>query len=332
MILVTGATGFVGSELVKQLIEAGFTVRALKRSTSIIPPILKERSGIEWVEADLLNYFSLQEAFEGVKQVYHCAAFISFDPADKKTLHKINVEGTSNIVNLCLEKNIEKLIHVSSVAALGEPKPGQQTTEENQWEFNERQHDYSISKHEGEMEVWRGMAEGLNAVIVNPSLIIGKHAYNQGTGLLFESVRRGLRFYTDGSAGLVDVEDVAKCMIALMRSDISEQRYLISAENWNYKELFTEIANCFERKASLAEAKPWMISIAWRGALLASLLTGKKYGLTKHTARSAFVKHSYSNQKIKQETGIIFKPIKETIQEICQSLKENHCEQKLLHY
>ena len=332
MILVTGATGFVGSELVKQLLKDGFTVRAVKRAESIIPQILKDQSGIEWVEADLLNYFSLQEAFEGVKQVYHCGAFISFNPTDKKKLHKINVEGTAHIVDLCLEHNIEKLVHVSSVAALGEAKPGQLITENHRWEFNGKQHGYSISKHESEMEIWRGIAEGLNAVIVNPSLIIGKNAGIKGSGQLFEIVRRGLKFYTSGSVGLVDVEDVARCMIMLMQSDIRDDRFLINAENWAYKELFTEIASYCGVRPPLIKAKPWMISLAWWGALFASLLTGKKYGLTKHTAESAFKNHAYSNQKIQQATGINFKPIKKTIQEICQSLKENHCEQKLLHY
>lgn len=332
MILVTGATGFVGSELVKQLLEANFHVRALKRAESKIPQILKDRSGIEWVEADLLNYFSLLEAFEGVTNVYHCAAYISFEPKDKKLLHKINVEGTINVVNLCLEKNVEKLVHVSSVAALGESKSGQLITEKDQWEFTGTQHGYSISKHESEMEVWRGIAEGLNAVIVNPSLIIGKNAGPGGSGQIFETVRKGLRFYPSGTVGLVDVEDVAKCMIELMQSEITEHQFLINAENWTYKDLFGEISTQYGLKRPTIEAKRWMVSIAWRVAQFASLITGKRYGLTKHTAHSSLKEHLYSNQKIKQATGINFKPIKKTIKEICQSLNENHREQKLLHY
>ena len=332
MILVTGATGFLGSELVKQLLDLGYAVRALKRETSVIPEILRNRSGIEWVNADILNYFSLEEALEGVNRVYHCAAFISFDAADKKKLHKINVEGTANLVNLCLEKEVEKLIHVSSVAAVGEAKPGLLISERNQWEFTGKEHGYSVAKHESEMEVWRGIAEGLNAVIVNPSLIIGKNAGILGSGQVFDTVRKGLRFYTAGSVGLVDVEDVAKSMIALMNEKVSGQRFLLNAENWSYKEFFAEIARGFGIKPPEFEAKPWMLGLAWRFTKIAALFTGKKYAFNAGTARSSLKQHAYSNEKIKEAIGIEFKPVKQTIQEICQALKEHNCEQKLLHY
>lgn len=322
MIVVTGATGFLGSELVRQLLDSGKPVRALKRETSVIPEILKGRA-IEWVDADILNYFSLEDAFEGAHVVYHCAAFISFDPADKKKLQKINVEGTANVVNVCLQKGIRKLVHVSSVAAIGEPKPGNPATENDHWKFDNRQHDYSVSKYESEMEVWRSIAEGLNAVIVNPSLIIGKNAGNKGSGQLFETVSKGLKFYTRGSCGLVDVEDVAKSMIGLMESDISAERFLINAENWSYNRLFTETARQLGIKPPATEAKPWMMAIAWRAAGLVSLLTGKHFSLTKNTARSALKKHEYVNEKIKSAIGIEFKPIKQTIHEICETLKEN---------
>src|SRR5690606_24073203 len=152
MVLVTGASGFLGSELVYQLLEKGEYVRALKRENSLIPPLLKNRAGIEWVNADILDYFALEDALEDISEVYHCAAMISFDPADKKKLYQVNAEGTANIVNLCLEKKIKKMLHVSSVAAVGEAKPGQQVTEKNHWEYNGRQHGYSISKYESEME------------------------------------------------------------------------------------------------------------------------------------------------------------------------------------
>ncbi len=316
MILVTGATGFLGSELVKQLLEKGFAVRAIKRENSIVPDILKEKTNLDWVNADVLDYFSLEEAFKGIKKVYHCAAFISFNPADKKKLQKINVEGTANVVNLCMEQDVEKLVHVSSVAAIGEAKPGQLTSEKNHWEFNGNQHQYAISKHESEMEVWRGIAEGLNAVIVNPSVIIGKNSGIKGSRQLFETVKKGLKFYTDGSIGLVDVEDVTKCMIALMESEITGQNFIINAENWSYKDFFTTIASNFKISPPAIEAHPWMLGLAWRGAKLASLITGKDYGLTKATARSACKKHDYSNKKITQAIGVEFKPIKTSIQEI----------------
>ncbi len=322
MILVTGATGFLGSELVRQLVGNGLQVRALKRKSSVIPPILETLPGIGWIDGDILDYFSLEKAFEGVSHVYHCAALISFQPSDRKELLNLNSQGTGHIVNLCLEYKVEKLVHVSSVAALGEPKTGGIVSEENYWEFNGKQHGYSISKYESEMEVWRGIAEGLNAVIVNPSLIIGPAAGVQGSGQLFETLRNGLKFYTEGSCGLVDVEDVAKAMILLMGSEISGERFLISAENWKFKDLFDKASDCFNVAKPARKARPWMMELAWRGAGAASIFTGKKYGITKETAQSAFKQNNFSSEKFATFfPEFRFKPIAQTIEEICKALK-----------
>lgn len=320
MILITGATGFLGSELAQQLTAQGKKVRALKRETSKIPQILLNNQLVEWVVSDLNEPETLADAFEGVTQVYHCAAFVSFDPKEKKKLFKINIEGTSNIVNLCVEHSA-RLVHVSSVAALGNAKPGEEITEKHFWEYDKTVHGYAISKYEGEMEVWRGIAEGLDAVIVNPSVIIGKNAGTDGSGAIFDLVKGGLKFYTDGASGFVDVEDVAKAMILLMDSEVTEERFTLSAENINYKDLFTHIAQNFGIKPPNIEAKPWMLGIAWRMAKLASLFTGKAPSLTKDSAKSSFNHSYYSNQKIKNTVPITFKPLSVSIAEVCTALK-----------
>lgn len=323
MILVTGATGFLGSELVKQLLDSGENVRALKRSGSSIPQILQNCESIRWFEADILDYFALEEALDGISQVYHCAALLSFTAEDKKRQLTINKEGTQHIVNLCLDKNIQKLLHVSSVAAVGESKDSSLITEENQWQFDGTQQGYSVSKYESEMEVWRAMAEGLNAVIVNPSIIIGKNAATKGSGQIFETARKGIKFYTNGTNGFVDVEDVARAMILLMKSDISGERFIINAENRSLKEILTEAAKNFDHTPPAINAKPWMMELAWRGAGLLSLFNGKKYGLTKDTARNAFKKSAYSNAKFGQFfPDFTYKPIKISIKEICDALKK----------
>ncbi|TZF82118.1 NAD-dependent epimerase/dehydratase family protein [Pedobacter sp. BS3] len=321
MILVTGATGFLGSELVKQLTDQGKAVRALKRQDSVIPVFLQNNPAITWAEADILDYFALEDAFEGISYVYHCAAFISFNPADKRKLHHINIEGTANVVNLCLQKNVEKLVHVSSVAAVGNAKPGNLTTEKNHWEYDGKQHDYAISKYESEMEVWRGVAEGLNAVIINPSLIIGANAGISGSGQLFDMVRKGLKFYTEGGTGFVDVTDVARAMIQLMESDIRQERFLVNAENRSYRDIFSLTASHFGLQPPTIKLRKWMLSLAWRAAKLVSLFNRKAPGLTKYTAASALVKHYYSNEKIRQAIGIEFKPVNVSIQEICSNLQ-----------
>lgn len=317
MILVTGATGFLGAELIHQLTSQGLKLRALKRTTSVVPDLIKDNPLIEWVVADINSLADLEDAFVGVDQVYHCAAFISFDPKDKKKLLRVNIEGTSNVVNLCLELGA-RLVHVSSVAALGNAKKGALITEKDFWEYDAKAHSYAISKYEGEMEVWRGIAEGLDAVIVNPSVIIGAGAGFEGSGAIFKLVKDGLSFYTRGATGIVDVADVAKSMIALMNSDETAERYTISAENYHYKLFFEEIARGYGIKAPAKEAKPWMLGIAWRAAKIASIFTGKPAALTSDAARSSLNESLYSNEKIKATIGITFRPLTQTISEICK--------------
>ncbi len=323
MILITGATGFLGAELVKQLTSQGLQVRALKREKGKIPELLQGNQDIEWFTADINDLATLEDAFDGITQVYHCAAVVSFDPKDKAKMIHVNIEGTSNVVNLCVEYSA-RLIHVSSVAALGEPKKGAEITEDDYWEYSPHVHTYAISKYEGEMEVWRGIAEGLDAVIVNPSVIIGANAGFQGSGALFKLVKDGLSFYTNGATGLVDVVDVARCMILLMNSEHHSERYTISAANWDFKRLFSTIAEGFARKAPGREAKPWMLGIAWRAARVASMFTGRSFGLTSDTVKSSISYNYYSNTKIKDTLGIAFKPLEQSIRETCAALIKNN--------
>ncbi len=322
MILVTGATGFLGSELVRQLARSGEHIRCTKRSASVIPDLLQPYTAFtEWIDADLLDFFALEDAFDDVDQVYHCAAWVSFKQADKDPMIKTNVQGTANVVNLCLQQNA-RLLHVSSIAAVGASKHGEIITESHHIEETPVKNIYAISKLESEMEVWRGIAEGLEAVIVNPSVIIGANAGTDGSGKIFETVRKGLKFYTRGSCGLVDVEDVAKSMILLMNSSVTAERFIVNAENWPFRQLTTTIAECFGVQPPATEARPWMLELAWRGAALAAKLTGKDPSLDKIAAQSATVVQNYSNQKLVQATGIEFKPVVKTIEEVCERLKK----------
>jgi dihydroflavonol-4-reductase len=321
MILVTGATGFLGSELALQLVKQGKQIRCTKRAKSIIPEILTPfNTQIEWVDADLMDVFALEDALDNVTQIYNCAAWVSLKQADKLPMINTNVTGAANLVNLCMEKNI-RLVHVSSVAAIGMAKPGDLITENHHLDQATETDGYALSKLESEMEVWRGIAEeGLDAVIVNPSIIIGASAGTNGSGQLFETVRKGLKFYTTGSSGFVDVEDVAKCMIALMDTNITGERYVISAENIGYKEITAEIATGFGIKPPAIYAKPWMMGLAWRAAALISAITRKDPFLDKVSAQAASMTRNYDNAKIKKAIGIEFKPISVSIKEICGRL------------
>jgi len=321
MILVTGATGFLGAELISQLTAQQLRVRALKRESSAIPALLRNHPLVDWVIADINDPETLADAFDSVTQVFHCAAFISFDPKDKAHLLKVNIEGTSNVVNLCLEHEA-RLVHVSSVAALGNARKGELITEKDFWEYDPKAHNYAISKYEGEMEVWRGIAEGLDAIIVNPAVIIGKNAGFEGSGAIFKLIKNGLNFYTSGATGVVDVHDVAKCMILLMNSRLSAERFTLSSENLNYKSFFAEIAKGFNRKPPSVEAKPWMLGIAWRIAKLTAFFTGKSPSLTRDAARSSFNHSYYSNKKIRETLNIRFRPVAESIHDICVALNK----------
>ncbi|MBE7176606.1 MAG: NAD-dependent epimerase/dehydratase family protein [Mucilaginibacter polytrichastri] len=320
MILITGATGFLGAELTRQLAEKGLPLRATRRSRSLHPPQLSPYKNIEWVEADLLNTASIEYALRDVTRVYHCAAMLSFDPRDKQALIRTNVTGTGNLVNACLAQGNIRMVHVSSIAAIADAKPGKAANEQDEYENSPDIDGYGISKYESEMEVWRGIAEGLEAVIVNPSIIIGESAGAKGSGKIFETVRRGLRFYTRGGCGFVDVKDVAAVMIRLMDSTVSAQRYIINAENWSYKALFTLAAKELGVTPPSKEAKPWMLELAWRLSAFARVF-GLKAGLDKTTARSASIPQFYENRKITSETGFVFRPVQETVAEICAALK-----------
>ncbi len=324
VVLVTGGTGFLGSILIKRLILAGTSVRATKRETSVIPAELKGVPGLQWVDADINDFFALGDAFEGVTKVYHCAASISYHAADKRGMMKVNVAGTANIVNLAREKRA-RLLHVSSIAAVGRAKDNAGATEDDLWEYGPHQSGYAIAKYEAEMEVWRGIAEGLDAVVVNPALIIGPTARttdNGASGSIFALLRRGLNFYPNGSVGLIDVDDTAKVMILLMDNPaVTGQRFLLSNVNMPHKELLARCSAFLGRAAPAYRATPFMLSAAWRAAKFLSLFTGKRPLLTRETAKAASRQLRFSNRKVVKATGITFKPIDDTLREICMELK-----------
>ncbi len=319
MILVTGGTGFLGSAVIKRLVEKGNAIIATKRESSSIPESLRASSLIEWVDADITDYFALADIFNRVTHVYHCAAKISYQKQDAEQMLHINVEGTQHIVNLSLEHGA-RLVHVSSIAALGTNKFGKPVTEDDKWEYDINMSNYSLSKYKSELEVWRGITEGLDAVIVNPSVIMGINPAKSGSAVIFEMVQKGIKIYPPGSVGIVDVDDVADLMVLLMdRDDITAQRYVLNSENISNKQLLTDIATLLGKKAPTIAARPFMLQLAWRVAKLAGKVTGKRPALTRESAHAAAEKLSYSNAKIVKETGYTFKPLAQTLQEIANT-------------
>lgn len=321
-VLVTGGTGLIGNHLLLNLVKSGEKVRAIKRENSNLNPVknvfahygfseLFEK--IEWVEGDITDIISIEDALDGVTHVYHAAALVSFNPSDKERLYQMNIEGTANVVNACIEKGVKKLCYVSSTAAIGKSKNGKIANEKNDWDEAEVTSNYAISKHYAENEVWRGIAEGLPAVMVNPCVIMGPGDISRSSGTLFGTVKKGLKFYTSGTNAFVDVRDVSDAMVLLMNSEIESERFLLIGENLSFKSLFEKIANSLGVKPPTVLAKGFMVELAWRIEKVKSWITGKAPVVTSESAKSAVSNNQFSNQKMIDATGFKFRTIDEAV-------------------
>ncbi len=324
MILVTGGTGLVGCHLLYELTRNGENVRALKRASSKVEFVRKvfgyytndpekALSRINWIDGDITNQADVFAALKGVKKIYHSAGFVSFDPSDNADILRINVKGAENIVNGCLENGIEKLCFVSSTSAIGQAENNEILNEDIYWTRKGKESIYATSKYHAEMEVWRGINEGLNAVIVNPSIIIGPGDWKRSSIRLFYQVNKGIRFYTEGVTGYVDVRDVVKAMILLMNGEFTGERYIVSSGNYTYKQILTMIADSLGKRPPDIYATPSMSKIAYwlDGAL--SILTNSDRRITKDILTASKSKIRFSNDKIRNATGIEFIPIEESI-------------------
>jgi len=327
MILVTGSTGLVGSHLLYKLVSNGEKVRAIYRTERKLDNIKKVFScytdnyaplfdSIEWVQADILDIPSLTDAFEDVSYVYHCAAFVSFEPDKYQLLRKTNIEGTANVVNLCISKAIKKLCYVSSIATIGTLDDTEILTEESEWNPEASNNVYAITKYGAEMEVWRAAQEGLDIVMVNPGVILGAGIWRYGSGSLFKKAHQGFKHYTAGSIGLVDVKDVVSVMVKLTKSNITNERFILIAESWSYQDFLRDISISVNTSPPKKLAPQWLLQIAWRLDWLTHKLTGKRRQLTKQLVTSLSTKKSDDTTKIKSYLNCEFKPVKESITEI----------------
>ena len=337
MILVTGATGLLGSHILFELINNNEKVTALKRSDSDIRFVKKVFSyysdnyealfqRIIWAEGDITDINSLYEVMADIEYVYHTAAIVSFNHKELDFLQKVNAEGTANVVNVCLEKNIKKLCYTSSVAALGRESTDKPMSESTPWDRFSKKSAYSQTKYNAEQEVWRGAAEGLKVVMVNPSIILGPGNWQKGSSKLFETIWNGQMFYTRGINGFVDVRDVARIMIALMKSNIEGERFIVSSENLSYQTVLTEMAIHLNKKTPKFYAGPFLSNLAWRFEYVKSLLTGNAPLITKETAYTAHNKHLYTTEKIINALDYKFIPVSESIKDTAKIFVKEHKE------
>ena len=315
MVLVTGGAGLVGKELIAQLLAQGKKVRAIYNKT----PLAEFNSAaLEQLQCNILDVVGLEEAMKDIEQVYHCAAIVTFNPRRKMEMFKINIEGTANVVNAALEAGIKKMVHVSSVAALGALREDEVINETMNWTEETSNSRYGQSKYLAELEVWRGIGEGLNAVMVNPTIILGAGDWNSGSSHIFKNVYNEFPWYTDGIRGFVDVRDVVSAMIQLMESDITAQRFIVSAENRSFREIFSLIAKAFGKKPPHKKVTPIIAAIVWRLEAIKSIFTKKDPLLTKETAKTGMAKADFDNSKLKKYLpGFTYRKIEDTITDTC---------------
>jgi nucleoside-diphosphate-sugar epimerase len=333
MIFVTGGTGLVGAHLLYDLTNSGQRVKALRRpqsNTNWVRKIFSYYSGnvdelfarIDWVEGDILDYLSLEEALEGITSIYHCAAIVSFHGDDNDMMLNNNVKGTGNLIDAAIHNGVSRFCHVSSIAALGKTQDGTEINEETYWTPSKRKSGYSLSKFFSEMEVWRGIEEGLDAVIVNPSIIMGPGNWEIGSPKLFQSIWKGLNYYTKGISGFVDVRDVVKAMILLMSDkqfdQVKNQRFILNAGNMSYQDFFNKIADGLNKPRPQSFASDIKLHIAWRMAKAASFFTGKRPVITRDAVSGTNQKNQYSGVKITKTNGFEYRSLEASISDIAE--------------
>ena len=331
MIFITGGTGLVGSHILLKLSQRNISFKALKRERSSLDVCKdvftyynaeSQFNKIKWVNGDINDIPSLEEGMKNCTKVIHAAAIVSFHNDDEEIIYKINVEGTINIVNVALSAGIEKLSYISSIAALGRNTTSDIVDENCDFKISKKENNYSLSKYYSEQEVWRASQEGLDVVILNPSVILGPGDWTKGSSQIFQKIYDGLKYYTSGSTGYVDVTDVAECAIKLLESDIKNERFIINGANLKFRELFDMIAERFNKKKATIKVTLLMKELAWRIEFFRSLITGRRPLITKETANSSMKISSYSTKKIENAISFKFIPIEESVEKYCQWFSE----------
>ncbi|MAO72235.1 MAG: hypothetical protein CMD02_07015 [Flavobacteriales bacterium] len=327
MIFVTGGTGLVGSHILLKLSQGNIPFKALKRNNSSLD-VCKDIfiyyesehlfKSIIWETGDVNDIPSLENAMKDCDKIIHAAAMVSFHKEDAELMNKINVEGTKNIMNVAISIGIKKVSYISSISALGRNNIEKEIIDEECFfKISKKENNYSLSKYFSEQEVWRASQEGVDVVISNPSIILGPGDWNKGSSQIFQKIYNGLKFYTTGSTGYVDVVDVANCAILLLQSDIKNERFIINGENLKYRDVFNWIADGFGKKRASIKVTPFLKEIAWRTEYILSIIIGKKALITKESAESAMKNSRYSTKKIEKAIHYQFTPIKDSILKYC---------------
>lgn len=307
-----------------ELVNSGLGVRALQRETSstqVVKDLFTFYSpngeqlfnSIEWVTGNIIDITSLDSCMKGCTAVFHCAALVSFSASDYQKLLEVNSEGTANVVNMALSLGVKEFYYVSSVAAIGRNSKTQHVSELTEWEPSVENSGYAVSKHNAEMEVWRGGEEGLSVAIVNPTIVLGPGRTDHSSGTLFKAVASGQRYYTEGENGFVDARDVAFALKRLYDEKLFGERYVLVGENLSYRKVADAMAEHLNKSKPSIKAGKWATSLAWRLLWIAGKFTGKNPVLTKESARSSHRVTTYENKKVREELGITFHTVDQAV-------------------
>ncbi len=324
MILLTGASGLIGSQIVQLLTQKQENFCVLVRSTSqtenlkILNPNLKIKYG------DILDLGSLDDAFIGVTEVIHCAAIVSFGDVSAIQLQKINVEGTSNVVNMALKHQIKRFCMLSSIAAIGRDAKNTTTNETTKWTESKLNSIYAKTKYEAELEVWRGIEEGLAAVMVCPSVVLGPGNWNNSSTKIFKNIYQGMRFYPSGTINIVDVRDVANAVYLTLKSNIVAERYIINGHKVLYKDFFSAIAKRFDKKPPTIEIKKNMALVGYYILRLFIPWILKKKFINKETIIISSSDFNYDNSKFIKQFEYSYTPWQDSVAWVCSNIDKKN--------
>lgn len=321
MILLTGATGFVGSAVAEALHREGMPLAALVRETSATGRL--RSLGIPLRMGDVTDPQSIYDALEGVSTVIHTAALVSFQPEDRDQMLKINGEGTANVVNMALERGVRRLIHLSSVAALDRVDGGPVVTLADRWPQQRPRTTYAESKAAAEREVWRGQAEGLEVSVLYPSLVLGVGDFTgDNTPALWRMAARGRGFYPQGTTGVVAREDVVRAVLFVLEQDEDGLRLLLNAENLSWREFMTAIAESIGAKPPSRAVPAWQSALLWPVDGLRARLAGKRPLITRESHRNVQARYAYDGSSYVATTGQDYTNVRALIGTIGQRFRK----------
>lgn len=316
-IFITGATGLVGSHIARLLLARGYdNITALRRPGSPDDLVKDVEERITWIDGDITDYDDVEKGASDADWIVHSAALISYQKRYYRKMHEVNVSGTSHIVNAALHCNVEKLLHISSMAVFTRTGGEQHVDENTPWEPTPYTSEYGLTKHKAEMEVWRGQAEGLHVNMLLPTIVMGSGYWKSGSSSMFYKAANGLSFYPVGSIGFVDVRDLALLSVLSLENEDAPTRMIANGSNHSLGHVLGRICELAGKKPPKVALPPSLAEVAWRLMAPVEWITGKEPALTKSSARTTACKQSFDNSRSLTVEGFQYTPLEQSLQDV----------------